>query len=445
MTTDVEPGVWAAELESLLLRVGERFTRVEPRRRMRDYVRGLLGPVGRKNGWQLAEYVGHETPDGLQRLLASCRWEPDEVRDDLQDYVAQTLGRSDGVLILDDTGFLKKGITSAGVQRQYSGTAGRTENCQIGVFAAYASPKGRALVDRELYLPRSWTEDPDRCRAAKIPAARAFATKPDLARTIVLRALASALPIAWVTADAAYGQEWRFRDTLEEAGVGYVLAVPKSQQVKYQIGSWRIDHLLTGAPDEAWERLSCGKGAKGPRVYDWAAAKLPEAEGPDSGMPTRHRWVLARRSLSRPDEVAYYLAYSPCETAVAELVRVAGSRWAIEECFQAAKNECGLDQYEVRRYVGWYRHITLAMLAHAFLAAMAARAFERGAEESVRPPSRPSPWQKSGGSWILPIPRRHDDRDPYTPHTDSDGPTGGDTTKPSPESATTNAARAPIR
>lgn len=166
MATDVEAGVWAAELESLLLRVGERFTRVEPRRRMRDYVRGLLGPVGRKNGWQLAEYVGHETPDGLQRLLASCRWEPDEVRDDLQEYVAQTLGRSDGVLILDDTGFLKKGITSAGVQRQYSGTAGRTENCQNGVFAAYASSKGRALVDRELYLPKSWTEDPDRCRAA---------------------------------------------------------------------------------------------------------------------------------------------------------------------------------------------------------------------------------------------------------------------------------------
>ncbi|MFF1748065.1 IS701 family transposase, partial [Streptomyces mirabilis] len=194
---------------------------------------------------------------------------------------------------------------------------GRTENCQIGVFAAYASSKGRALVDRELYLPKSWTEDPDRCRAAKIPAARAFATKPELARTIVLRALASALPIAWVTADAAYGQEWRFRDTLEEAGVGYVLAVPKSQQVKYQIGSWRIDHLLTGAPDEAWERLSCGEAAKGPRVYDWAAAKLPEAKGPGSGQPTHHRWVLARRSLSRPDEIAYYLAHAPCETAVA--------------------------------------------------------------------------------------------------------------------------------
>jgi SRSO17 transposase len=444
METDVEAEVWAAELELLLLRVGERFSRVEPRRRMRDYVRGLLGPVGRKNGWQLAEYAGHRTPDGLQRLLASCRWEPDQVRDDLQDYLARTLGRPDGVLIIDDTGFLKKGTTSAGVQRQYSGTAGRTENCQIGVFAAYASARGRALVDRELYLPRSWTEDPERCRSAKIPADRAFATKPELARTMVLRALASALPIAWVTADAAYGQEWRFRHTLEEAGVGYVLAVPKSQQVKYPAGSWRIDHLLTGAPDEAWERLSCGAGAKGPRVYDWAAAQLPSVEDPVGRRSGHHRWVIARRSLSRPEEIAYYLAYAPRETTVTELVRVAGSRWAIEECFQAAKNECGLDQYEVRRYVGWYRHITLSMLAHAFLAAMAARAFERGAEESVPPPSRPSPWQKSGDSWTLPVPRKHDHRDPHAPSTDSSGPTGDDATKPSPATATTNTARTPI-
>ncbi|MFJ8159214.1 IS701 family transposase, partial [Streptomyces sp. NPDC094468] len=269
----------------------------------------------------------------------------------------------------DDTGFLKKGTVSAGVQRQYSGTAGRTENCQIGVFAAYASARGRALVDRELYLPKSWTEDPERCRAARIPEAKSFATKPELARVMVQRALESALPIAWVTADAAYGQEWHFRRTLEEAGVGYVLAVPKSQQVKSPAGSWRIDHVLTGAPPEAWERISCGDGAKGPRVYDWAAAKLPTIE---SSAPAHCRWVLARRSLARPEEVAYYLAFAPADTVVAELVRVAGARWAIEECFQAAKNECGLDQYEVRRYVGWYRHITLAMLAHAFLAAMTA-------------------------------------------------------------------------
>ncbi|WP_260328630.1 IS701 family transposase [Streptomyces sp. Ag109_O5-1] len=172
--------IWNDELEELFLRTGHRFRRVEPRRRMRDYVRGLLGPVGRKNGWQLAEYAGHRTPDRLQRLLNGARWDADELRDDLQHYVAERLGEPDGILILDDTGFLKKGTTSAGVQRQYSGTAGRTENCQIGVFAAYATTRGRALVDRALYLPKSWTDDRDRCRAAHIPNERTFATKPDL-------------------------------------------------------------------------------------------------------------------------------------------------------------------------------------------------------------------------------------------------------------------------
>ncbi|WP_405984223.1 IS701 family transposase [Streptomyces sp. NBC_00872] len=398
---------WAAELEDLLLRVGQRFSRADLRRRMRAYVRGLLGSVGRKHGWQLAEFAGHSTPDGLQNLLNRARWDAEELRDDLQKYVAEKLGDGDGTLIIDDTGFIKKGITSAGVQRQYSGTAGRTENCQIGVFAAYSSDKGRALVDRELYLPKSWTDDPDRCRAAKIPEERTFATKGELARKLVRRALASALPVAWVTADSAYGQEWGFRRMLEEAGVGYVLAVPKSQQVKSPPGTWRIDALIAEAPDDAWQHLSCGDGAKGPRVYDWAAAELPVIDIFAGDTPTHRRWVLARRSPARPDEIAYYLAYAPYGTTVEDLVRIAGSRWAIEECFQAAKNECGLDQYEVRRYVGWYRHITLVMLAHAFLAAMAAAETERGAEETMNPPSRPSPWQKSGDSWKLSIPAQH--------------------------------------
>jgi SRSO17 transposase len=397
-------GGGGGELEELLLRVGQRFGRVDLRWRMRAYVRGLLGPVGRKNGWQLAEFAGHSTPDALQHLLNRARWDADALRDDVQEYVAEKLGDEGGVLILDDTGFLKKGTTSAGVQRQYSGTAGRTENCQIGVFAAYASAKGRALVDRELYLPKSWTGDRDRCRAAKIPDERAFATKGELARSMVLRALASDLPIAWVTADSAYGQEWGFRRMLEEAGVGYVLAVPKSQQVKSLAGIWRIDQLMAEAPDDAWQRLSCGDGAKGPRVYHWAAAQLSVIDIFDGDTPTHRRWVLARRSLARPDELAYYLAYAPDGATVEDLVRIAGSRWAIEECFQAAKNECGLDQYEVRRYPGWYRHITLAMLAHVFLAAMAAAEIEKGAEETMTALSRPSPWQKSGDSWKLSVP-----------------------------------------
>ncbi|MFF4410822.1 IS701 family transposase [Streptomyces sp. NPDC001404] len=398
---DFVTGRWTAELDDLLLRVGHVFGRVEQRRRMRDYVRGLLGPVGRKNCWQLAEHAGHPAPYGLQHLLSRSCWDADALRDDLQQYAAERLGAADGVLIVDDTGFVKKGAVSAGIQRQYSGTAGRTENCQIGVFAAYASARGRALVDCELYLPKSWTDNPDRCRRARVAEERTFATKGELARTLVLRALASDLPIAWVTADGLYGQEWRFRHMLEQAQVGYVLAVPKSQQIKSLAGMWRIDQLFDEAPGEAWQLLSCGDGAKGPRVYDWAAAKLPVNIVFDPDPPTHDRWVLARRSLKHPEEIAYYLAYAPVGTTTAELARIAGRRWAIEECFQAAKNECGLDQYEVRRYPGWYRHITLAMLAHAFLAAMAAAAIERGAAETTRPAWLPSPWRKSGGCWQL--------------------------------------------
>ncbi|MHA5055148.1 IS701 family transposase [Streptomyces sp. SD15] len=398
MIDDLADATWDRELDDLFLRIGHRFGRADLRRRMRDYVRALLGPVGRKNGWQLAEYAGHRTPDGLQRLLNGATWNADDVRDDLQTYVAENLGEDGGVLILDDTGFIKKGTTSAGVQRQYSGTAGRTENCQIGVFAAYATTRGRALVDRELYLPKSWTDDRRRCRAAKIPDERTFATKGELAKVMVLRALASPLPISWVTADSAYGQEWRFRRLLEETAIGYVLAVPKSQQVP-RFG--RIDHLFTQAPDEAWEKRSCGNGAKGPRVYHWAAVQIPAIEDFDGDRPTHQRWALARRSISRPDEIAYYLGYAPADTDVDRLVRVAGRRWAIEECFQAAKNECGLDQYEVRRYVGWMRHVTLAMLAHAFLAATAAQAAAKGDAETVPAPWFRSPWRKCAGSWQL--------------------------------------------
>lgn len=352
--------------------------------------RGLLGPVGRKNSWQLAEYAGHATPHGLQHLLCHSRWDTGGLRDDLQAYVAEQLGTPDGVLILDDTGFVTKGTTSAGVQRQYSGSAGRTENCQIGVFAAYSTTRGHALADRELYLPKSWTDDRERCQAARIPGEHVFATKGALARDMILRALAS-LPIAWVTADSAYGQDSHFRRFLEDAQLSYVVAVPKSQPVNGP----RIDHVLAQAPPEAWQRLSAGPGAKGERFYDWAGARLPAAWEFDGDEPARQRWMLARRSISRPDEFAYYLAWAPLDATVADLVQVAGCRWKIEECFQSAKNECGLDQYEVRRHVGWYRHITLAILAHAFLAVMTVQEREKGVTRSTRPTSWTSHQPKS--------------------------------------------------
>ncbi|WP_037869002.1 IS701 family transposase [Streptomyces sp. SPB074] len=400
-----EVAVWSAELEAVFARVAGRFARADLRWRMRDYVRGLLARVARKNGWQLAEWAGHRSPDGFQRLLNSSVWDADAVRDDVREYVAEVLG-DDGVLIIDDTGFIKKGITSAGVGRQYTGTSGKIDNCQVGVFAAYATSRGRALVDRELYLPKAWTGDRERCRAAKVPDEREFATKGELARAMVTRTLAAGLPARWVTADEAYGQDWKFRRLLEELDVGYVVAVPKSQQVKSLTGFWRIDELIAQAPQDAWQRLSCGNGAKGPRVYDWASARLPSIALFDGDESAHHRWVLARRSVARPEETAYYFAYAPTSTTVADLVRAAGTRWTIEECFQAAKNECGLDEYEVRRYVGWYRHITLAMLAHAVLTSLAAQAADEPEKGGFgnEPLSPRSPWQKSDASWTLSFP-----------------------------------------
>jgi SRSO17 transposase len=311
--------------------------------------------------------------------------------------VAEQLGESDGVLIVDETGFLKKGTKSAGVQRQYSGTAGRTENCQLGVFLAYASSKGRTLVDRELYLPRGWCEDQARRAEAGVDAQVRFATKPAQALGMILRAVEAGLPARWATADEAYGQDSKFRAGLQQAHLGYVVAVPRSQKIPTNTGSARADFLAAKAPALAWKRRSCGDGVKGPRLYDWAVASLPDTGTAEHGFA---RWLLIRRSIARPTELAYYLCYGLAETTDEELIRVAGTRWAIEECFQTAKNEVGLDHYQVRRYDAWYRHITLAMCAHAYLAVTAAHA------EKGDPPTDPtakdsshSPSARSDVSW----------------------------------------------
>jgi SRSO17 transposase len=361
---------WLAGFDELFARVAGRFGRVEPRRRARGYLLGLLAPVERKNSWQLAEAVGDDGPEGMQRLLNFYTWDADAVRDDVRAYVVEHLGGPDGVLVVDETGFLKKGDRSAGVQRQHSGTAGRVENCQLGVFMAYSSSRGRALIDRELYLPKSWTGDVDRCARAGIPVPVEFATKPALARAMLARAFAAGVPARWVTADEAYGQDAKFRRMVEQHGRGYVVAVPRNQSVGLGLGgNVRADNLLADIPQQAWKRIPAGDGAKGPRLYDWAAGTLHrEAE------PGFARWILIRRSITDPDEVAFSLCHGPIGTPVEELIRIAAARWAIEECFASAKNETGLDHYQVRRYQAWYRHITLAMLAHAYLAATAAHA-----------------------------------------------------------------------
>jgi len=382
---DADLAAWVAGLNDLFALVAGRFPRVEPRLRARAYVRGLLAPLASKNGWTLAEAAGNATPDGMQRLLNRAAWDADGVRDDVRGYVVRHLGDADGVLVVDETGFVKKGTRSAGVQRQYSGTAGRVENCQLGVFCAYAGSKGRALIDRELYLPKSWTGDRDRCREAGVPDNVPFAAKPELARLMLGRALDAGVPAAWVTADEAYGRDGKFRDWLEQRRIGYVVAVASNQPVRGDAGASRADVLAAHAPDQAWKRRSCGNGSKGPRVFDWAAATLPEGDGEPPGWS---RYLLVRRSLTRNArgdlELAYYLCCAPAGTADEVLIRVAGSRWGIEECFQTAKTETGLDQYQVRRYDAWYRHVTLAMLAHAYLAVTAATAPKALAAASSR-------------------------------------------------------------
>jgi SRSO17 transposase len=374
---------WVVELDELLARVASRFGRVEPRRQARAYVRGLLAPVERKNGWQLAEAAGDTTPDRMQRLLGHARWDVRGVREDLRAYVVENLGHRDGVLIVDETGFVKKGTASAGVQRQYSGTAGRIENCQVGVFMAYASPFGRALIDA----------DHQRCRQAAIPADVEFATKQQLAQAMLARAVTAGVPVSWVSADEVYGQDYKFRSFLERHRLGYVVAVPCSQSVGLgPAGNLRADTLAAQAPEQAWKRRSAGRGAKGPRLYDWALATVPW-----DTQPGFDRWLLVRRSLT-PDakgelELAYYLCHGPADTTLGQLIRIAGTRWAIEECFQTAKNEVGLDHYQVRRYDAWHRHITLAMLAAAYLTVTAARTPKAATTSSHSHPPR------SGISW----------------------------------------------
>jgi SRSO17 transposase len=371
---DEDLEAWAAGLDGLFGRVAGRFHRVEPRRRARAYVRGLLAPLADKNGWTLAEVAGDTTPDGMQRLLNAAAWDADGVRDDVRSYVVEHLGERDGVLVVDETGFLKKGSKSAGVQRQYSGTAGRIENCQLGVFLAYTTSKGRTLIDRELYLPKSWIADRERCAEAAVPEKVEFATKTVLARDMLARALDAGVPAGWVTTDEAYGKDHKFRTWLEQRRIGYVVAVACNQTIPAVAGTSRADLLVAQAPDDAWKRRSCGEGAKGPRMFDWAVASLPACE--DTTPPGWRRWLLVRRSLTRNSrgehELAYYLCCAPKETTDDDLIRVAGARWAVEECFQTAKTEVGLDHYQVRRYDAWYRHITLAMLAHAYLSVTAA-------------------------------------------------------------------------
>jgi SRSO17 transposase len=382
-------GHWQAALADVHRRIGHRFARAEMRRRAGAYLRGLLSGVERKNGWQLAEFAGDATPDGMQDFLNRAPWDADAVRDDLQAYVVEHLGDAGAVLVVDETGFLKKGSKSVGVQRQYSGTAGRGENCQVGVFLTYATPRGHTYLDRALYLPGRWTDDRARCQGAGVPDKVAFATKPQLAQQLLARAVDGGVPCAWVTADCVYGADPELRHWLEAAQRPYVLAVRKDTYLAapHPTGVWRerVQTLAARVPAVSWQRLSAGAGAKGPRWYDWALLPLAEPAPPGWAL-----WLLVRRSLTAPTHLAYYRVFAPTETALGAPVAVAGLRWTVEECLETGKGEVGLDEYEVRRWAGWHRHITLAMLAHAYLTVLrahAAAAEEVGAKGGTLPPA----------------------------------------------------------
>jgi len=360
----VDARLWQVLFDDLMVTIGRRFRRPEPRRRVRDFVRGLLAPLPSKNCWTIAEHAGDTSPDGMQDLLTRVRWDDSVVRADVREFVGEHFGDTEAVLVIDETGDLKKGRHTVGVQRQYSGTAGKIENCQLAVHLVCATDTAHALLDTALYLPKSWCDDPERRTRAGVPEQVRFATKPQLASRTITTAVTAGLLCRWVAGDEAYGSDPRLATQLRGLRLGYVLAVACSHQVTTGLGAHRVDALAAGLPTTAWHRLFAGKGAKGHRWYDWAFVTLPHAADAHGG----HHWLLIRRNRST-GKLAFYRCWAPDTVPLRRLVAVAGRRWKIEESFQAAKTGLGLDQHQHRRWTSWHRWTTLAILAHAFLAA----------------------------------------------------------------------------
>jgi SRSO17 transposase len=364
VVTAADLDVWKAEFEQVCTRFEGRWFRTESREHFRQYLRGLLAPIERKNSWTISEFTGEWRPTAIQRFINLTPWDADGLRDEVRAYAMESFADDRAVLIADPTGFAKKGSKSAGVQRQYSGTLGRIDNCQIGTFLAYANPAGdRVLIDRELYLPeRSWCADPGRRAEAKVPQEVTFATRPQQVAAMIARTVAAGVPFAWFAADEEFGQNPHLRAYLEGEQIAYCMAVPKTTHIATgNISTAKqdpdvVENIAARLNPTDWSRRSCGIGAKGFRVYDWALITTG-----DSG----HQYVI-RRNIT-DGELAYFHCYNPHGEDLCELVRVIGSRWPIEECFEAAKQEAGLGQYQFRLYHAWYRHITLSMLALAFL------------------------------------------------------------------------------
>ena len=378
---------WASSLREVKGRIRPLFQQKRTASSAGLFLDALLGPERRKTGWMRAEAAGDPGPWRQQALLGRATWDADALRDVVRDYAVETLADPDAVLVVDETGFLKQGKASCGVARQYTGSAGKITNCQIGVFAAYVSGKGHALVDRALYLPRSWTDDRARRAAAHVPEDATFATKPQLARAMIERAISAGVPFAWVAADSVYGVG-EIEMTLRRQAKGYVLGVSGA----HQFNSWGAKPLLAGTAEaiaaeldpSAWQRLSAGSGTKGERLYEWAYCELADLGPGDYGATWTGLWtrgLLVRRSLT-DGERAYFSTWCPAGTGIATLVAVEGRRWAIEDAFETAKTELGLDHNETRSWHGWHRHVSLVLLAFAMMAAVRHRA------NSLPPPKR---------------------------------------------------------
>lgn len=403
--TEAELLTWAADFTTFTNRFAALFKRSEPREQVAKYLRGLLATVERKNSWQTAELVGDQRPDAMQRLLYRATWDVEAARDLLQQYIVEQFGEADSIGVVDETGFLKQGSASVGVKRQYSGTAGKTENCQVATFLTYASSLGHVLLDRRLFLAEEWCNDQDRRKQAGVPAEVSFATKPQQAVAMLEHAWANGVPMCWVTGDEIYGNASHLRRSVAKAGKYYVLAVNrttplwlvrpsvepagkavtgrprKHERLAANSPAWQVAEALLGAQAATlrWERFSVGAGEKGARLYDWTRLRVVESH---EGLPGNDAWLLVRRSISPKAELAFYLSNAgPAETLL-KLAQVASTRWTVEQCFAEAKGEVGLDQYEVRQYGSWYRHITLAMMAHAWLAAMRGRGGKGGASSN---------------------------------------------------------------
>ena len=368
-------------LIEMMGRIGEVFPSEPGFNTAQKYLRGLMSPIERKNGWQMAEAMGESTPYAMQQFLYRGQFSSDDLRDHLREYVVEKIGDEDGVLVVDETGFLKQGKMSCGVKRQYSGTAGRIENCQIGVFLTYASSKGHAPIDRRLYIPEDWFQDPKRCRKAGIPDTVAFQTKPQMALEMIQEATAAGVSYRWVTGDCVYGDYTDIRMWLEKNSKYYVMSVSGKAYVWMRHKQVSISSILKNLPEEGWFEASCGDGSKGERIYDWQA--VPVNSPAESFM----RCVLVRRSKTNPEDMRAYICFAPDDTPIEKLVQVAGTRWTVERCFAESKSEVGLDQYEVRSYSGWYKHITFACLALALLTWLSCNSLDKMTIQQHNPSS----------------------------------------------------------